>query len=86
MTFSEGPRLNQARDDHGCFNAKIGNRQVMFVTGGNYGGNNGELNTIEFLDLSQPELGWSYGNISLIQKSKSFLIKQKFCCRSKSSV
>ena len=66
-TFSEGPRLNQARDCHGCFNAKLGNRQVMFVTGGRYSGDN--LDTTEFMDLSQPELGWSYGNISLILKS-----------------
>ena len=77
-TFSQGPRLNQARKAHGCFNAKIGNRQVMFVTGGNYGGNNGELNTIEFLDLSQPELGWSYGNISLIQSLSHFKPNRNF--------
>jgi len=62
-TFSEGPRLNQARQDHGCFNTKIGNRQVMFVTGGYYDGYN--LDTTEFLDLSQPELGWSFAGQNL---------------------
>ena len=58
-TFSEGPSLNQARQAHGCFSAKIGFRQVLFVTGGKYGY---ILDTTEFLDLSQPELKWTYGN------------------------
>ena len=61
--FSEGPPLKQARSHHGCIRAKVDDRQFLFVTGGDYEYWYGYtvLDTTEYLDLSHPENGWTYG-------------------------
>ena len=62
------PFLERKRQLHGCISVKVGNRSVLFVTGGYVGRDpdctnncNRRTNSVKYLDLSQPENEWKEG-------------------------
>ena len=63
--WSTGPRLNLGRFDHGCGTTLVNKKPVIFVTGG---WNNGRLNSVEFLDVTNPNQGWQKGQMCHFKK------------------
>ena len=56
--WTPGPKLNKARYYHGCAKVKVGDNQFLVVTGGHPA-----YTSVEYLDITNMDLGWKNGKV-----------------------